>query len=150
MRRECRECFPRHRLLRKPLVSDPGMHHGTCVTHVTWCMSGSPTRGGGENVPGIPGACATRNIAYLVRGLCDKLINDVYCNCRNEASLTTSYTTELFQSTPMWQCLFKQSDAALIRTLYHNDRLSMSSLFTPHMRSYFPTIYFGYSHPHEG
>ena len=25
---------------RKPLVSDPGMHHGTCVTHVPWCMSG--------------------------------------------------------------------------------------------------------------
>ena len=43
---------------RKPLVSDPGMHHGTCVTHVPWCMSGSLTRSGGENVPGIPGACA--------------------------------------------------------------------------------------------
>ena len=28
---------------RKPLVSDPGMHHGTCVTHVPWCMSGSLT-----------------------------------------------------------------------------------------------------------
>ena len=68
-RRECRERFPRHRLQRKPLVSDPGMHHGTCVTHVPWCMSGSLTRGGGENVPGIPGAwCATRNFTYLVRG----------------------------------------------------------------------------------
>ena len=31
MRRECRERFPLHRLQRKPLVSDPGMHHGTCV-----------------------------------------------------------------------------------------------------------------------
>ena len=50
--------FPRGRLHRKPLASDPGMHHGTCVTHVPWCMSGSLTRGGGENVPGIPGACA--------------------------------------------------------------------------------------------
>ena len=50
--------FPRRRLQKKPLVSDPGMHHGTCVTHVPWCMSGSLTRGGGENVPGIPGACA--------------------------------------------------------------------------------------------
>ena len=28
MRRECRERFHRHRLQRKPLVSDPGMHHG--------------------------------------------------------------------------------------------------------------------------
>ena len=60
--------FPRHRLQRKPLVNDPGMHHGTCVTHVPWCMSGSLTHCGGENVPGIPGACATRNFTYLVRG----------------------------------------------------------------------------------
>ena len=52
--------LPRHRLQRKPLVSDPGMHHGTCVTHVPWCMPGSPTRGDRENVPGIPGACASR------------------------------------------------------------------------------------------
>ena len=63
-----RERFPQHRLQRKPLFSDPGMHHGTCVMHVPWCMSGSLTRGGGENVPGIPGACATRNFTYLVRG----------------------------------------------------------------------------------
>ena len=49
----------RHRLQMKPLVSDPGMHHGTCMTHVPWCMAGSLTRGGGENVPGIPGACTT-------------------------------------------------------------------------------------------
>ena len=68
MRRECRERFPCHRLRRKPLVSDSGMHRGTCVTHVPWCMSGSLTRGGGENVPGIPGACATHHFTYLVRG----------------------------------------------------------------------------------
>ena len=28
-----------------PWVSDPDMHHGTCVTHVTWCMLGSLTSG---------------------------------------------------------------------------------------------------------
>ena len=28
-----------------PLVSDPDMHHGTCLTHVPWCMSGSLTSG---------------------------------------------------------------------------------------------------------
>ena len=33
--------------------------------HVPWCMSGSLTCGGGENVPG---ACATRNFTYLSRG----------------------------------------------------------------------------------
>ena len=67
MQQECRERFPRHRFQRKPLVSDPNMHHGTCVTHVPWCMSGFLTRGGEENVPGIPGACATGNFWYLAR-----------------------------------------------------------------------------------
>ena len=38
--------FPHHRLQRKQPVSDPGMHHGTCDTHVLWCMLGSLTRGG--------------------------------------------------------------------------------------------------------
>ena len=28
-----------------PRVSYPDMHHGTCVTHVQWCMSGSLTSG---------------------------------------------------------------------------------------------------------
>ena len=51
---ECRERFPRHRLQRKPLVSDPGKHHGTCVTHVPCCMSGSSLiRNGGEDVLAI-------------------------------------------------------------------------------------------------
>ena len=68
MCRECREHFLRHRLQRKHLSSDPGMHHGTGVTHVSWCMSGSLTSGGGSKRPGIPGACATRNFTYLVRG----------------------------------------------------------------------------------
>ena len=68
MRWECRERFPHHWLQKKPLVSDPGMHHGTCVTHVPWCVSGLLTSGGGENVPDIPGECATRNFTYLARG----------------------------------------------------------------------------------
>ena len=67
MGQEYRERFPRHRFQRKPLVSDPDMHHGTCVKLVPWWMSGSLTRGGGENVPSILGACATRNFTYLVR-----------------------------------------------------------------------------------
>ena len=37
-----------HRLERKLLVSDPGMHHGTCITHVPWCMSGSLTAVAGK------------------------------------------------------------------------------------------------------
>ena len=54
-------------------LNDPDMHHGTCVTRVPWCMLGSLTSGfilsrWRENVPGIPGASATRNFTYLVRG----------------------------------------------------------------------------------
>ena len=63
MRRECRERLPRHRIQMKQLASD----HGTGVTHVPWCMSGSLNRAGGGNVPGIPDACATRNFMYLAR-----------------------------------------------------------------------------------
>ena len=54
MRRECRKRFSRHRLHRKPLVSAPGKHHGMCVTHVPWCISGSLIRGGGDNVLAFP------------------------------------------------------------------------------------------------
>ena len=48
-------------LQRKPLVSEFGMH-------VSWCMLGSITRGGGENVPDIPSVCVTRNFTYQARG----------------------------------------------------------------------------------
>ena len=99
MRRECRERFPRHRLQRKPLVSYPGMHHGTCVTHVPWCMSGSLNHGGAENVPGIPGAYATLNFTYLVRGpLSHSQLNRRlrYCNqafykCKHYNSIYSNY-----------------------------------------------------------
>ena len=70
MRWKCRERFPRHRLQRKRPVSNPGVHHDTCDTHVPWRMSVSLSRGGVESVPGIPRAYATRNFAYLVRGPC--------------------------------------------------------------------------------
>ena len=70
MHRDCRERVPRQRLQREPLANDPGMHHGTCFKRVSWCVSGSLPFNGGGNVPGIPGACATRHFAYLVRGPC--------------------------------------------------------------------------------
>ena len=55
-----------------PRVSDPDRHQGTSVTHVTWCMPRSLTGGfpwsrWRENVLGFPGACATRNVTYLVK-----------------------------------------------------------------------------------
>ena len=56
-----------------PQVSNPNMHHSTCMTHVSWRMLGSLISGflwswWWGNVPGIPDACATRNFTYLVRG----------------------------------------------------------------------------------
>ena len=38
-----------------------------CITARASRMSGSLTRGGEENVPGFPGACAIRNFTYLTR-----------------------------------------------------------------------------------
>ena len=91
MRQECRECFPLSRHHRKPLVSDPGMHHDTCATHVPWYMSGSLTRGGGENVPGIPGECAARNFAYLVRSPWEQKAEAKYklCQCCSKSAHNT-------------------------------------------------------------
>ena len=48
------ETFPRHLWL-----SDPGIHHGTCVTHVPWCMPRSLTssvlwRRRGKMFPAFP------------------------------------------------------------------------------------------------
>ena len=70
--------FPATDFKGKPLVSDPGMHHGTCVTPVLWCMLGSLTRGGGENNPDIHGACATCNFAHLVRGPYNDRCTDIF------------------------------------------------------------------------
>ena len=53
---------------KEPLFSDPDMHDGTCITHVPWCMLGSLTSGGGENVHDIAGVCATCNFTYLAGG----------------------------------------------------------------------------------
>ena len=78
MHRECRERFLHHRLQRKPLISDPSMHHVTCVTHAPWCMSGSLTRGGGENVLGIPSVFTTHNCTYLTRD-CLPTLFDLMC-----------------------------------------------------------------------
>ena len=63
MHRECLGRIPRYR----------GWAIPTCITSHAWCMPGSLTSGfllirWGGNVPGIPGACATRNFTYLARG----------------------------------------------------------------------------------
>ena len=70
MRRVYRERLLRHRGLAIPV----------CITARAWrtCRDACRDRqlavsfevGGGENVPGIPGACAAHNFTYLVRGPC--------------------------------------------------------------------------------
>ena len=52
---------------RKPLFIDPGMHHGTCMMHVPWCVSGSLTRGGGENITRY--SRRRRNPQFCVSGM---------------------------------------------------------------------------------
>ena len=117
--------FPRHRLQRKPLVSDPDIHHGTCVTHVPWCMSGSLTCGGGENVPGVPGipfcACTNLNFTYLARGPWETalLCNDVshWLGANLESALT-------------WRLKAKASfHRSLIKNVYLPSRFSVHMVF---------------------
>ena len=69
MHRECRERFPATDFKGNRQLVIPA-----CITAraLRKCISRSLTRGGGENVPGIPGACATRNFTYLT--VCQKWI----------------------------------------------------------------------------
>ena len=82
--------FSRRRFQRKPLVSDPGMHHDTCVTHVPWCMSGSLTCSGGENVPGIPGACAPAILRIWQEAHGENLTMLVWSDNHRENNVTQS------------------------------------------------------------
>ena len=113
MRRQCWERFPRHWFQRKPLVNDPGMHHGTCVTHVPWCMSGLLSRNGGENVPGILGTRVTRNFGYLVRG--PRLL---YWNCvprppTRKKNERTSIKSRFMTVDPVWSPITYIADCGL-------------------------------------
>ena len=72
-------------------VSDSDMHHGTCVTHVPWCMPGSLTTFPLKSVSGkgIPVACANRNFTHLVRGPWTEFESNTHC----PASRTTLVAT---------------------------------------------------------
>ena len=116
--------FPRGRLQRKPVASDPGMHHGTCVTHVPWCMSGSLTRGCGENVPGIRSACAPAilrikreahletvwlewfylffNVFYQEQTICYTTENYVVCKVYVQTLNTTLYSYNSLSGVSIW------------------------------------------------
>ena len=74
MHRKCRERFPRHRLQRKQLAIPACITARASHTYRDACWD----RGGGENVPGIPGSCATRNFTYLARGPCRVSLNGTF------------------------------------------------------------------------
>ena len=94
-------------------VSDPDMHHGTCVTHVLpWCMPGSLTDGfhwsrWRENVPGIPGACETCNFTSLARDPCNDPIIHLLYDC-NHAFMWTKY----YESAHKLPCLCCKDDTS--------------------------------------
>ena len=69
MHRECRERFPYHRIKMKPLVSDPACITARASRTCRGECRDRLIRNVGENVPGIPGACATRNFTYLIRAI---------------------------------------------------------------------------------
>ena len=97
IRRECRERFPRHRLQRKPLVSDPGIHRGTCVTHVE--IAKPQWR---ENFPDISGPCATRNFTYLAKGPLDRPFDDHSVSEVNLKDIAVKYNASVMTSPESW------------------------------------------------
>ena len=99
--------FPCRRFQGNPLVSDPGMHHGTCVTHVPWCMSGSLTWGDGENVPGIHGACAPAILRIWQEAHTKHRFPYHKHRCNSDHEITKSYqvisTDRNVKKTKWWQ-----------------------------------------------
>ena len=60
-----------------PRVSDPDMHHGTCVTHVPLCLPRSLTSGFvWSRWQGKHSRNSHRNFTYMIRGTCrDTIVN---------------------------------------------------------------------------
>ena len=61
---------PRGRPQTNPQVSDPGMHHGTCVTHVPWCSRDSLSPVAGKTLPVFSAHAHPQFYVYLARGPC--------------------------------------------------------------------------------
>ena len=70
MHRECRERFPLDRGLAIPICITARALRTCCDECRDRQLADFFEVGGGENVPGIHGACATRNSTYLVGGPC--------------------------------------------------------------------------------
>ena len=70
------------------------------VTHVPWFKSGSLIRGGGENVPDIPGACPTRNFTYLIKRACRDTSRTVSAQIRALLYLVVGGTDRFYLDAP--------------------------------------------------
>ena len=138
--------FPRRRFQRKPLVSDPGMRHGTCVTHVPWCMSGSLASSGGKNVPGIPGACANAichiwQEAHSGNSWPSDCLSSIYLHIYRESGCLRIYMcvwlhkpqntfTRIIYPLCLTECLMRSLVCLTIYSIKHSD-----VVFTMHITS---------------
>ena len=89
MHRECRERFPRHCWLAIPTYITARASRTCRDACRNRKLAVSFEIGGGENVPGIPGACATRNFVYLARGPWRR--SDTVLLCLFHCGLVTPY-----------------------------------------------------------
>ena len=95
-----------------------GLAIATCITACAWLMCRDACRGRylpvsfevgcGDNVPGIPGACTTRNVTYLVRGPCLKI--KPYILIANLISIFNNFIVSNFNHCPVvWMFTSKSS-----------------------------------------
>ena len=94
MRREC---------LR---LSDPDMHHSTCVMHVPWCMPGSPNKGflwSRWPVKRSRHSQRMRNSKFYVSG--KRPMSKIFSNCEE-----TPHMRRLFSWAKMWPSCSKQTE----------------------------------------
>ena len=128
MHRECRERFS-----PPPRVSDP-----TCITVHASCTCRGACRdrwlvvsfevGGGEIVPGIPGACATRNFAYLVRGplLGNSRCQDIWRHGHDQGQVQYMHRPLFGWPTGYWwqQCLITNASQPSSTAQTHTESLT--------------------------
>ena len=86
MLRECQEPFLHHRLKRKPPVSDPGMHDGTCVTHVPGTCRDLWPAVAGKTFPAFPAHAQTTILRIWQEAHCNIILK----NCQSRRQTWTA------------------------------------------------------------
>ena len=128
------------------------MHQGTCVTHVSWCMSGSLTRGGREKVPGIPRVCATGHFTHLIRCPCPQEIRylmGITIKARRVKDQAVAHLHVYAKTVPILIMLMADVRSRLMSFHVDRSRLcsSVSDMLKRHwtMISIFGSLYFLYA-----